>query len=80
MSYFIAFFAQTSGGMPVVEAWVHPEIQEQESVNGLLLLKGLAIINQTTIDFCLNRSVVEGEAKDLDINKPLNPKVGTSYS
>lgn len=59
----IAFLAQTPEGVPVVEAWIHAEKQEEESLNGLLLLKGLAIINQQTIDLCLNRDVFKREAK-----------------
>ena len=59
----ITFLSQPSEGVPVVEAWVHPEKQEEESLNGLLLQKRVAIINHKTIGFCLNRDVFERETK-----------------
>lgn len=59
----VTFSSQSSEGLSVVKAWVYPETQQEESVNGLLLLKRLAIINHKTIGLCLNREVFEREAK-----------------
>ncbi|MCT7953297.1 hypothetical protein NG798_26205 [Ancylothrix sp. C2] len=64
----ITFLSRTPQGVPIVEVWVHPEMQEEESLNGLLLLKRVAIINHQTIGFCLNRDVFEREALNVIIH------------
>ncbi|HEY9809613.1 MAG TPA: hypothetical protein V6D13_09740 [Halomicronema sp.] len=59
----VTFLSQSSEGLSVVKTWVYPETQQEESLNGLLLVKRLAIINRKTIGLCLNQGVFERKTK-----------------